>query len=368
MRVVHVVPALFGDTGIVGGAERYAFELARAMADAVPTTLVAFGDADAEDTVGPLRVRTVGRPWHVRGQRTNPFSPRLFGMLAHADVVHCHQQHVLASSLAAVWCRVTGRRVFASDLGGGGWDLSAYVSTDTWFHGHLHLSDYSRSVFGHRALARARVVGGGVDIEKFSPDPTVARDGGALFVGRLVPHKGVADLLRGLPADVPLTIVAPRPDPDLHRDMAALADGKQVRFLYDLPDAELVRAYRRACCIVLPSVYRTAVGETRVPELLGQTLLEGMACGAPAVCTSVASLPEVVEDGVTGHVVPPNDPAALGARVEWFHRRPEAVATMGEAGRRRVTDRFTWPLVVERCLEAYGGAASARQVAVQVSR
>jgi len=368
MRVVHVVPALFGDTGIVGGAERYAFELARAMADAVPTTLVTFGDADAEDTIGPLRVRTVGRPWHVRGQRTNPFSPRLFGMLAHADVVHCHQQHVLASSLTALWCRVTGRRVFASDLGGGGWDLSAYVSTDSWFHGHLHLSDYSRSVFGHAALPRARVVGGGVDIDRFSPDPAVARDGGALFVGRLVPHKGVADLLRGLPADVPLTIVAPRPDPDLHQAMVALAPGKQVRFLYDVPDEELVHAYRRACCIVLPSVYRTAVGETKVPELLGQTLLEGMACGAPGVCTSVASLPEVVEDGVTGHVVPPNDPAALGARVAWFHRHPKAVATMGEAGRRRVAARFTWPLVVERCLEAYRGAAAARQVAVQVSR
>ncbi|HEY6507694.1 MAG TPA: glycosyltransferase family 4 protein [Vicinamibacterales bacterium] len=368
MRVVHVVPALFGSTGIVGGAERYAFELARAMAEAVPTTLVTFGDADAEDTVGPLGVRTLGRPWHVRGQRTNPFSPRLFAALAQADVVHCHQQHVLASSLAALWCRVTGRRVFASDLGGGGWDLSAYVSTDAWFHGHLHLSDYSRSVFGHATLPRARVVGGGVDLDRFSPDPSVARDGGALFVGRLVPHKGVADLVRGVPADVPLTIVAPRPDPDVYRGLAALADGKQVRFLFDLPDVDLVRAYRRACCVVLPSVYRSAAGETKVPELLGQTLLEGMACGAPGVCTNVASLPEVVEDGVTGYVVPPNDPAALGARVAWFHRHAEAAATMGEAGRRRVASRFTWPLVVERCLEAYRGAAAVRQVAVSVSR
>ena len=49
---------------------------------------------------------------------------------------------------------------------------------------------------------------------------------------------------------------------------------------------------------MLPSVYRTSIGtETAVPELLGQTLLEGMACEAPAICTDVASLPEIVEDG-----------------------------------------------------------------------
>ena len=50
MRVLHVVPALFGaDDGIVGGAERYALELARHMADEVPTRLVAFGDRERED-------------------------------------------------------------------------------------------------------------------------------------------------------------------------------------------------------------------------------------------------------------------------------------------------------------------------------
>ena len=53
--------------------------------------------------------------------------------------------------------------------------------------------------------------------------------------------------------------------------------------------------------------------ESKVPELLGQTLLEGMACGALAICTAVASMPEVVTDGETGFVVPPNDPAAMRA-------------------------------------------------------
>jgi glycosyltransferase involved in cell wall biosynthesis len=136
--------------------------------------------------------------------------------------------------------------------------------------------------------------------------------------------------------------------------LAKLAAGKPVRFRPDCDDAELVRAYRRAACVVLPSVYRTALGgETRVPELLGQTLLEGMACGAPGLCTAVGSMPEVVADGVTGFVVPPNDPAALRAKLEWLRDHPSDAARMGRAGRERVLAAFTWPAVVRRCLDAY---------------
>ena len=368
MRVVHMVPARFGRGGVVGGAERYACELARAMANVVSTTLVTFGDEDAVEMVGALRLRTLGRPWYVRGQRFNPISLRLFDVLREADVVHCHQQHVLASSLAALWSRALGRRVFVSDLGGGGWELSAYVSTDAWFHGHLHLSKYSRRVFGHESQVHARVVGGGVDTVKFSPDPSVTRNGGALFVGRLLPHKGVHDLLRGLPADVPLTIVAPRPEPAVCAELTALAAGKSVTLAFGLSDEALVREYQRARCVVLPSVYRSHAGETKVPELLGQTLLEGMACEAATVCTDVASMPEIVEDGVTGFVVAPNDPATLGARVAWLVAHPEEAATMGRAGRRRVLEQFTWSSVVERCLDAYCGVPTHEPTAVAVSR
>src|SRR5262249_14619684 len=111
----------------------------------------------------------------------------------------------------------------------------------------------------------------------------------------------------------------------------------------------------RALCIVLPSTYRTLYGhESRVPELLGQTLLEGMACATPAICTDVASMPEIVEDGVSGFVVPPNDPATLGQRLRWLRDHPHEAEAMGQAARRRVLEKFTWPAVVRRCLKLYG--------------
>ena len=159
---------MFGSAGgLTGGAERFALELARHMADVTPTMLLSFGDEERRETIGRLSVRVAGRPWYVRGQRSNPLSPAILSEIRRADVVHCHQQHIVASTVAALVCRVIGRRVFASPLGGGGWDVSGYVRTDRWYHGRLHLSEYSRRIYG--SDRGSRVIFGGVDVERFAP-------------------------------------------------------------------------------------------------------------------------------------------------------------------------------------------------------
>lgn len=353
MKVAHLVPALFGARGTVGGAERYVLELARHMAVRVPTTLVTFGDRDATSTDGALTIRVVGTQRYVRGQRANPIAWAGVREAASADVVHCHQQHVVATSLTALVARLRGRRVFCTDLGGGGWDISGYVSTDRWFHGHLHISQYSRHVFGHDGLASARVIYGGVDAARFSPG-TSARDVECLFVGRLLPHKGVDALIEAMPADMHAIVAGPAPDARYLADLQVLARGKRVQFVHDADDDALVALYRRASVVVLPSLYRDRYGaQTRVPELLGQTLLEAMAAEAATICTDVASLPEIVVDGVTGVVVPPNDVNALGTALRALREHPERAVEMGRRGRARALSEFTWPAVVDRCLQAY---------------
>ena len=68
---MHIVPALFdANDGVIGGAERYVLELARHMADVVPTRLVTFGERSREERTGSLEIRVIGGPWYVRGQRT----------------------------------------------------------------------------------------------------------------------------------------------------------------------------------------------------------------------------------------------------------------------------------------------------------
>jgi glycosyltransferase involved in cell wall biosynthesis len=354
-RVLHIVPASFGANGVLGGAERYALELARHMADVAPTRLLTFGERSRHETFGNLQVRVVGDPWYVRGQHSNPISTAILDEAARADIVHCHQQHILSSSLAAAFSNIAGKKVFVTDLGGGGWDVSSYISTDRWFHGHLHISDYSRKIFGQERQRWSHVILGGVDTKTFSPDSSVACDGSVLFVGRLLPHKGVNYLIEAAPADLPVKIVGQPMHEEYLRELQALAAGKRVYFHHDFADDDIIRAYRRALCIVLPSVYRDLYGgETRVPELLGQTLLEGMACGTPAICTDVASMPEIVENGRSGFIVPANDPSSLREKLAWLNNHREEAKAMGVAARNCVLEKFTWPRVVDRCLEIYG--------------
>src|SRR5262245_1018897 len=252
--VMHIVPALFrSEDGVIGGAERYAFELARYMADVVSTTLVSFGENPEEQAIGRLRVRVLGNTHFVRGQRANPISLSLLSSIRNADIVHCHQQHVLASSIAATVCRMTKRKVFVTDLGGGGWDVSAYLSTDNWYNGHLHISEYSRTISRRSADLRSHVILGGVDTEKFSPDPRHSPREGVLFVGRLLPHKGVNYLVQGLPQGISLSIIGKPYDAGFYRDLQILAQGKNIAFHDNFDDAALIRAYRTAICVVLPS-------------------------------------------------------------------------------------------------------------------
>ena len=176
-----------------------------------------------------------------------------------------------------------------------------------------------------------------------------------LYVGRILPHKGIDELIRAMPNDWPLTIVGPLQDNEYSRLLASLAIGKSVTFSGALSGEPLAAAYGAADVIVLPSLYRDCYGGiTQVPELLGQTLLEGMAAGLPGVATRVASLPELIDDRRTGFLVEPNNPPALRAALETLRRDPTVARAMGQAARTLVLERFSWAGTVDRCLLAYG--------------
>jgi glycosyltransferase involved in cell wall biosynthesis len=355
-RVLHLTPAIFGEGGVYGGAERYSLELARAMARRVSTTLLSFGEESSVRTTDEgLRIRVLGKPWRVRGQRFNPWHSGIVPEVLRASVVHCHQPCTLAAETAAIVGRATGRRVFASDLGGGGWGLSSRMDTSRLFHGHLHLSDYSREIAGHAGRRGAEVIVGGVDVERFRPDPVIAKEPLVVFVGRLMAHKGVELAIEALPPGMRMEVIGRPYQAEYANDLRRLAEGKAVTFREDANDDEIIQAYRRASAVVLLSVHLDRYGNrTEVPELLGQTLLEGMACGTPAIGTNVASLPELLEDGVSGFVVPANSPETLRERLLRLRDEAGLVQRMGFAARARVLERFQWTAVVDRCLSAYG--------------
>ena len=357
LRIAHVVPALFGKDGVYGGGERYALELARAMAEVTPTSLITFGKNPRSEQRGALQVEVL----HNYSSRwNNPINPKLLLLMRRFDVVHVHQTHTWPASMAAVLGKLAGKpKVFTSDLGGGGRSLQHYLDITGWYASHLHISRYSRHIHGHDGFSNAAVIYGGVDTEFFSPDPSVVRQREVVFVGRVLPHKGVDVLIDAMPADLPLRIVGRThgTPPQYLALLKQKAQGKKVIFDEGVEDADLVNVYRRALCVVLPSVYKTALGDTtKVPELLGQTVIEAMACGTPVISSDAASLPEVVEDGVTGFTARVSDVKDLAAAITKLAEDGALRDRMGAAGRERVLTHFTWTATVNRCLMHYRAA------------
>ena len=362
MNLLHVSPTWFGDGSFVGGAERYVRELARASAERADVTWVSFGARAESRREGPLRIEILRRlslPGTGR-LATNPLSRRFAALVRRADVVHCHQPFTLSTDAALLAARLFRKKAFVTDLGGGHrWALSKALPLLRRADALLLISDYSRRLWAEvpagRRPDRLEVIWGGVDPARFSPG-TGLRTGETLFVGRLLPHKGVDYLVEAMPPGAPLRVLGRPYDPRFLTRLEALAAGRDVTFETAADDATLVERYRTALVTVLPSVYDASDGRhSRQPELLGLAVLESMACGTPVIVTRVASLPEIVEDGVTGFVVPPNDPGAIREKVLWVRANPDAALEMGRRARAAVLDRFTWPAVAGRCLDAYEG-------------
>jgi glycosyltransferase involved in cell wall biosynthesis len=226
------------------------------------------------------------------------------------------------------------------------------------FDAFLTVSAYSARALG-APPDRTRVIYGGADPLRYTPEPNQARRG-VLFVGRLTPHKGVDRLLQALPADAHLRVVGSTghdrrpPERDYPRLLRYLARDRDVEFVGTAADGQLPALYRSAEVLVLPSVERTCYGRgVLVSELLGLVVLEAMASGTPVVASRIGGLPEVIEDGQTGFLVPAGDVNALHDRLDQILHDPGLARRLGANARAVVLERFTWAKVAERCLAAY---------------
>src|SRR5439155_1705014 len=205
----------------------------------------------------------------------------------------------------------------------------------------LTVSETSRK-FLARSLGSARVilVDNGVDPAAYTP---VAAPGHRLptilFAGVLSPRKGMIDLIqastelqrRGVAHQLVVAGGAPEEGPQAEAETReAASHGAPARFIGTQPHEEMARLYRGADVFCLPSWW----------EAMPLTVLEAMASGLPVVASTVGDIPRAVEEGVTGRLVSPQQPAALANALDPLLRDPALRTSMGEAGRRRVEQLF----------------------------
>jgi alpha-maltose-1-phosphate synthase len=227
---------------------------------------------------------------------------------------------------------------------------------------------------------RVHVVHNGIDTQEYAPDgraDVLERLGinpdqpSVVFVGRITRQKGLHHLLRAA-RDLPpaqLVILAGAPDtPEIGAEVETLADTLRenrdgvVWVQAMLPKPEVIQVLSQATVFVCPSIY----------EPMGIVNLEAMACETAVVATATGGIPEVVEDGLTGVLVPieqasdgsgtPVDPdrfvADLGAAIAELLADPARARSMGKAGRERAVDRFSWAAIAERTIEVYRAASA----------
>jgi glycosyltransferase involved in cell wall biosynthesis len=165
-------------------------------------------------------------------------------------------------------------------------------------------------------------------------------------VGRLVRQKGFDVLLTALASldtDPPWDLVIAGDGAlrgDLERRAGELGISSRVRFLGHVHDVPAV--YAALDLLVVPSRY----------EGFGFVAAEGALAGLPVVASRVSSLPEVVRDGVTGRLVPPDDAAALAEAIASLARDPASARALGAAGRADAVERFD-PEGIHTRLEAF---------------
>jgi glycosyltransferase involved in cell wall biosynthesis len=189
---------------------------------------------------------------------------------------------------------------------------------------------------------RLHIVPVGVDQEMFRPLPGVQRVPGRLLVTTSSdqPLKGLVPLLEAVAKvrtereHVHLVVIGkPKDGSKIPKLLEKLGLQPHVTFVSGVPTERIVELYAEAEVAVVPSLY----------EGFSLPAIEAMSCGAPLVTTTGGALPEVVgTDGTAALTVPPNDPSALAVALIRMFDDAALRDRLGEGGRRRVLDRFTW--------------------------
>lgn len=378
---------------IYGGAGVHVAELVKVLRDLIDVRVHAFGTPVAEGS-------TTGYEVPESLNSANP-SLQTLGVnlemveeIRGSDLVHSHTWYAnfagqLASMLHEIPHVITAHsleplRPWKREQLGGGYEISSFIERSAYEQARriIAVSEGMRKdilrAYPQLDQTKVEVVHNGIDSTKWQPRqvPEVLHRYGldparrtVIFVGRITRQKGLPYFLRAaaqLPEDVQLVLAAGAPDtPEIKAEVELLVQQLQsvrsnvVWIPEHLPQPELAALLTASNVFVCPSIY----------EPLGIVNLEAMACGAAVVATATGGIPEVVQDGVTGFLVPidqkqdgsgtPLDPEKfVHDFAETLNRALDSAELdqMGAAGRERAVAQFSWDTIATRTLEVYNRA------------
>ncbi|MGW4028694.1 glycogen synthase [Streptomyces sp. NPDC004838] len=367
---------------VYGGAGVHVEFLAHELRALTELEVHCWGEGEAE---GVLRHRPAeGLAGANDALRTFSVDLAMAAELAGRELVHSHTWYAnLAGHLAKLLYGVPHvmtahsleplRPWKAEQLGGGyalaGWaERTAIEAADAVVAVSRGMRNDILACYPALDPAAVRVIHNGIDTRLYRPDQetTALQRIGVdpnrpyvLFIGRITRQKGVPHLLRAartFDPEAQLVLCAGAPDtPELETEFRELVDELDrmrdgVHWIPEmLPRPQVIQLLTHAAVFVCPSVY----------EPLGIVNLEAMACGTPVVASAVGGIPEVVDDGRTGLLVPydARRPEAFESAFSQSVNRvlddPFEATRMGVAGRQRAVREFGWDQVARQTYELY---------------
>lgn len=389
-------PHVYGGAGV--HVEYLTRELAALPNQAASVQVLCFGEQHEQSpnlTVQGLHVKAdlpVRDPRHERFISTMLQNLAMSGSLTDVDIVHCHTWYAnfggcLVKTLHGVPLVITTHslephRPWKVEQLGTAYAASTWIERTAFQNadGVIAVSGSMRhdvqSLYGVPA-DRIRVIHNGIDLNEYRPKPdpemlaTLGIDGTkpfVLFVGRITKQKGILHLvnaIRSFRSGVQVVLCAGAPDtPEIAEAMSEAVVQAQktttnpIIWIREMLSREkIISLYTHAAVFVCPSVY----------EPFGIINLEAMACETPVVASAVGGIPEVVEHGDTGLLVPAetHDPSEveprhpeqfardLAAAVNTLLDDPELRERMGRRARARVEEHFSWTSIARQTLGFY---------------
>jgi glycosyltransferase involved in cell wall biosynthesis len=359
---------------VLGGIENHIRLLAEAQAragHAVTVLVTNRGANTVEENLNGVRVIKAGRLATVA---STPLSPALLSQLRSLEPGITHLQSPYPIGELAQWLVGRGRPYIISYQA----DINRLTQRLIMLaYGPLFLSILSHaaavlatspnfaaaSPYLQTVADRVVIAPLGIDTARFQPAAArrPSTEPVLLFVGQLRHYKGVSDLLHAMtllraPARPALLIAGNGPMRQAWEALCRSLDlGDQVTFLGNVPDADLPALYQSADVFVLPSTSRA--------ESFGLVLVEAMASGLPCITTEINSGNSyIVQNNVTGLVVPPRSPQALAQAIARLIANPAEGVQMGQAGRKRALQEFTLHQMLARVDAVYRTVLEGRPI------
>lgn len=362
MRVVHVIDSL-----TPGGTERQCLELARGLSRlGVTNTVLYFRPGPLLEEFQSAGVAVQAVPW--AGLRSGRF---FFSVLALTRAIRRWAPEIVqsygfysnlpgltAARLARVPVRLGGRRELAKFL------TPAQRRADRWVWRLAHRVVVNSEAVRRQLISEERVrpdkvvvIRNGLAADLWLAPDDPAHANGDPVVGMVAHCREQKDHMTFLRAAREVLNFVPSArfclvgwglldNPTLQECLQQLGIADHVDFRGGLEGEALRAAVRHFTVSVLSS---------KNNEGLPNTVLEAMAASRPVVATAVGGTPEVIDDGVTGFLVPPRDPAALAERIVRLLKDLSLALNMGERGRERVTREFTIERMSGQYHELYRG-------------